>query len=329
MRKDKLNIGKFIPALLAGVLVIFALLFSCSLVGSVEDLVGKGAREAGDLITSSSGLKLAWIPAGTFIMGSPTTEPDRQAEETQHSVALTKGFYMGIYQVTQDQYQPVMGINPSYFNNDPASGEVQGKRPVEKVTWYDAVEFCNKLSEMEGFATAYSITGRTPASGYPITNATVTIDWNASGYRLPTEAQWEYACRAGTTTAYNTGNTISDNIGWHYFNSDSDGSGRKTHEIGKKPANAWGLYDMHGNVQEWCWDWHSYDYNDSFQTRTSTTATGNEDPAGSLPGTIRMLRGGSWRNSADILRSAYRAAFLPKEQSDNWGFRVVLPASSY
>jgi formylglycine-generating enzyme required for sulfatase activity len=256
-------------------------------------------------------IEVVQIPAGTFIMGSPTSEPNRQDDETQHLVTLN-GFYMGKYQVTQEQYQAVMGINPSYHHGgsgrEPAVGEIQGKRPVELVTWYDAVEFCNKLSTLDGRTAVYTISGRTPASEYPITNATVTVDFTKNGYRLPTEAEWEYACRAGTTTAYNTGATISDNTGW-YTTSNSE---RKTHEVGLKPSNAWGLYDMHGNVREWCWDWYG-DYASGAQT----------NPTGAPSGSYRMERGGDWYNDGRNMRSAFRGYGNPSVRSNVTGFRLV------
>jgi formylglycine-generating enzyme required for sulfatase activity len=256
-------------------------------------------------------IETVWINPGTFTMGSPSTEATSiNDERPQHLVTLTKGFYMGKYPVTQDQYEAVMGVNPSYFSSNPALGEVQGRRPVEQVTWFDAIEFCNKLSELEGFDPVYTITGRTPLSGYPITNATVTADFSKNGYRLPTEAQWEYACRAGTTTAYNTGgDTISENTGWYATN-----SGNRTHEVGKKPANAWGLYDMHGNVYEWCWDWHDY-----------YTDTAKIDPEGVSSGSNRVRRGGTWFNTAQYHRSAYRGICNPSDRDDDTGFRVLRP----
>jgi len=253
-------------------------------------------------------VSMVQISAGTFTMGSPTGESGRESiEGPQHSVTLS-AFYMGTYQVTQALYQLVMGTNPSNFTTAVAGESgTPGRLPVEMVTWYDTVEFCNKLSALDGRMAVYTITGRTPASGYPITSATVTMDSSKNGYRLPTEAEWEYACRAGTTTAYNTGNTISDNTGWY-----TDNSGSKTHQVGLKPANAWGLYDMHGNVSEWCWDWYG------------TYASGAQtDPTGASSGSIRVARGGNWNNSGQYLRSAYRGRGDPSVRGMYAGFRLV------
>jgi formylglycine-generating enzyme required for sulfatase activity len=249
-------------------------------------------------------VSMVQISAGTFTMGSPTSEANRGNTETQHSVTLS-AFYMGKYQVTQALYELVMGTNPSYFHGgsgrEPAAGEIQGKRPVEYVTWYKAVEFCNKLSALDGRTAVYTTT-----------NGTVTMDSSKNGYRLPTEAQWEYACRAGTTTAYNTGAAISDNTGWY-----TDNSGGKTHQVGLKPANAWGLYDMHGNVREWCWDLY-----DSYSSSSVT------DPTGAVTGSNRVIRGGYWGSDGQYLRSACRSYGTPDYLSDGnggLGFRVVRP----
>jgi len=258
-------------------------------------------------------IEMVSIPAGTFIMGSPTSEPDRLDNETQHSVTLS-AFSMSKYQVTQEQYKAVMGNNPSYFSSNPQAGETQGKRPVECVSWYDALVFCNKLSILEGLTPAYRISGSTnpadwgtvPTNNSDATWDAVTIVSGSTGYRLPTEAQWEYACRAGTTTAYNTGATISDDTGWY-----SSNSGDKTHEVGKKPANAWGLCDMHGNVYEWCWD--------RYGTYPSTSQT---DPMGASSGSYRVIRGGYW-NFGQYLRSAYRSYGSPGNTNYNIGFRLV------
>ena len=267
---------------------------------------------------------MVWIPAGTFTMGSPTTEPDRNSGETQRQVTLTKGFYMGKYEVTQEQYQAVTGVNPSNFSSNPAAGETQGRRPVERVSWYDAIVFCNKLSVMEGLTPAYRINGSTDPDIWIATHGPIPTIWDdplkaiwdavevvsgSTGYRLPTEAQWEYACRAGTTTAYNTGDTITDNTGWY-----SSNSGSRTHEVGKKPPNAWGLYDMHGNVWEWCWDWYGT-YASGVQT----------DPTGRSSGSFRVLRGGGWIDYAQVVRSAYRFDISPHGSNGYIGFRLLRP----
>jgi len=242
------------------------------------------------------------INGGTFTMGSPANEPERRDNEVQHQVTISS-FYMGKYEVTQKEWTAVMGSNPSYFKGD--------NLPVEWVSWYDAVEFCNRLSQKEGLTPAYTIDKNNKdwnnSSEYDELKWTVRWNRNANGYRLPTEAQWEYACRAGTTTAYHTGNTISDNTGWYDANSE-----RKTHEVGKKPANAWGLFDMHGNVHEWCWDWYG-DYESGAQT----------DPTGASSGSIRVIRGGSWFNSAEYVRSAYRGSPYPADRFGSIGFRLV------
>jgi len=263
-------------------------------------------------------IEMVSITAGTFTMGSPSTESGSQSEERpQHSVTLSS-FKMGKYEVTQEQYEAVMGNNPSNFSSNPQAGETQGKRPVERVSWYDAIIFCNKLSILEGLSPAYRISGSTDPAVWGTVPTSSDATWNAveivtgsNGYRLPTEAQWEYACRAGTTTAYNTGDIISDNTGWYTSN-----SGSKTHEVGLKPANAWGLYDMHGNVWEWCWDW----YNSSYYSRSPAN-----DPMGAAAGSSRVERGGSWGIDASIARSSFRSNIYPYCRYIDIGFRLVRP----
>jgi len=251
------------------------------------------------------------VPGGTFQMGSDDSQ-DRNASPP-HLVSLD-GFSMGKYEVTQEQYQAVMGYNPSYFHGgterEPDAGEVQSRRPVESVSWYEAIEFCNKLSTMEKLQPVYTITDRTPSTGYPIMSATVTADRSKNGYRLPTEAQWEYACRAGTATPWHSGTeTELGNYAWYDANSND-----KTHEVGKKAPNAWGLYDMHGNVWEWCWDWYG-DYRNSWQA----------EPVGASSGSVRVFRGGGWVSSAAYVRSAGRYYFTPSSRNRDLGFRLVRP----
>ena len=242
------------------------------------------------------------IPAGTL------------SWPTNATVTLS-AFKMGRYEVTQELYQAVTGVNPSYLGSDPAVGEIQSKRPVETVTWYDAIEFCNKFSEKEGLTPVYTITGRTPASGYPIIYAEVTANWNNNGYRLPTEAQWEYAARAGTETTYHFGNNESQLINYAWYSANSN---YMTHEVGKKLPNAWGLYDMYGNVWEWCWDLYNVGY----------PLTNQTDYTGPSSGGYRVLRSGSWSDPVQFVNSTSGNRYNGDPSSGgNYyvGFRIVRP----
>jgi formylglycine-generating enzyme required for sulfatase activity len=276
-----------------------------------------GGKTAECIVTVTP-VGMVWISAGTFMQGSPVTEPGRDPNEIQRKVTLTRGFYMGKFPVTQEKYRAVTGTNPSRWTVS-SDGDNPANRPVDRVTWYDAIEFCNKLSDMEEFTPVYTIANRSPTRGYPITNATVTADWGANGYRLPTEAEWEYACRAGTITAYNWGTDVINNSQANYNSSNVDANNtaagptlRRTTEVGSYAPNAWGLYDMHGNVLNWCWDFYG-NYSSDEQT----------DPTGVASSRVRVYRGGAWDANGQFGRSAYRWADPPSRVDSGISFRVV------
>lgn len=248
------------------------------------------------------------ITGGTFEMGSPKTEGWRSEDETQHTVTVSD-FYMSIDEVAQEEYAEVTGNNPSSFSGDTL--------PVENVSWLDAVAYCNTRSELEGLTPAYAIDGQT-----------VSWDRSANGYRLPTEAEWEYACRAGTTTPFNTETSISAEeanyyghypyeIEENYFSQENldtqPGEYRQTTvDVTSFSPNGWGLYNMHGNVSEWVWDYYG-----TYSTEEQS------DPTGPETGTLRVYRGGGWNDFAKNMRSAYRAALSEDKGSFNIGIRLV------
>jgi len=197
---------------------------------------------------AASSIPMVSIPAGSFLMGSRASESGHEDDEGPPRTVHISAFQMSQTEVTQKQFEDVMGWNDSDFSGD--------DHPVDRATWFDCVSFCNKLSEADGFSKCYTITNIN-YEGDHITSADVTCDFEANGYRLPTEAEWEYACRAGTTTRFYTGDSESDldRAGWYSGNVDFG-----TQAVGQKEPNAWGLYDMHGNVWEWCWDWYSEGY---------------------------------------------------------------------
>jgi formylglycine-generating enzyme required for sulfatase activity len=230
------------------------------------------APKPGTVVRNKMGMELVYVPAGSFMMGSENGESN---EKPVHQVTIREGFYMGKYEVTQAQWQQVMGSNPSYFKNC-------DQCPVEEVNWNDAQEFIKKLNAQN--------------DGYT--------------YRLPSEAEWEYACRAGTTGDY-AGDV--DAMAWYGKN-----SGSKTHPVGQKQANAFGLYDMHGNVDEWCEDiWHE-NYNGA-PTDGSAWLSGGDSR-------YRVLRGGSWYFIAYVLRAADRRGFTPNYRDLYDGLRLVAVA---
>lgn len=237
---------------------------------------------------NSFGMKFIWVPAGSFVMGSPETEVRRDKNEIQHQVTLTRGFYLQATETTQQQWMAVMGSNPSHFLNCGLDC------PVENVRYSDVFAFLEKLNDME----------------------------NTIHYRLPTEAEWEYAARAGTTSAFFNGpmvdesveewdfsyNPYLDTVGWYYRNSD-----QAPHRVGLKAPNPWGFYDMHGNVWEWCSDWQRpYPFHPEI------------DPQGAESGEAKIRRGGSWAHYPEYNRSAYRSWLDPEDRSPEVGFRLAL-----
>jgi formylglycine-generating enzyme required for sulfatase activity len=222
-------------------------------------------------VTNSIGMEFVLIRAGEFQMGASDGDKD---EQPVHTVRISKPFYLGKYEVTQAQWQAVMEKNPSGFTGDPT-------RPVENVSWEDVQEFIRRLNTKE----------------------------NGVTYRLPTEAEWEYAARAGTTTAYSFGNDKSQLSQYAWY---GDTSGNQTHPVGKLKPNAWGLYDMHGNVWEWVQDWYG-----------PYTAGAAVEPAGLSSGSRRVVRGGSWDSGASYCRSAYRLYAAPGYRGGGLGFRLL------
>ncbi len=237
-------------------------------------------------IPESSG-DMIYVEGGIFMMGSNNGDGD---EKPVHQVTVSS-FYISKCEVTQKEYREVMGKNPSKFKGDDL--------PVEQISWFDAVEFCNKKSRSDGLTPCYRISGED-----------VACDFSANGYRLPTEAEWEYAARGGNQSrGYKySGSDKLDEVGWYW-----DNSGEKTHFVGTKKPNELGIYDMSGNVWEWCWDWYG--------AYTSSLAA---DPRGAHSGEYRVLRGGSWSNSiAYFTRCVFRYSYIPLYRSSIIGFRCV------
>jgi len=247
-----------------------------------------GSKSLPEEITNSIGMKLKLIPAGGFLMGSRDKEAAHQTDEgPQHKVLITKPFYMGVTEVTQGQWFSVMGTKPWSGKEDVAEGD---DYPAVYVSWEDAVAYCKKLSTTEN-----------------------------NLYRLPTEAEWEYACRGETTTAYSSGSSTEPVKDYVWFHENALDIGEKyAHLVGTKKANPFGLHDMHGNVFEWCSDWYVSDYYGSSPA---------SDPPGATTGSFRVYRSGSWFYPASDSRSANRGRDVPSSRYYDLGFRLVLSPS--
>ena len=273
-RTDQISnsIPGFISTLV--LVILMGLVMSCS----SEPPIQKSIRLPG-----GQDIDFVYIPAGSFIMGSPEDELERHGDEGPlRNVRISQGFYLGTYEVTQAQWKAVMGDNPSVFRNFPDSD----KHPVDMISWNDARAFVDKLNTL-----------------------------GLGSFRLPTEAEWEYACRAGTDTRYYWGTDSSDWQVHDYAWAFSLAEGR-SHPVGQKEPNAWGLYDMSGNVWEWCQDWRSGSY-DPADTL---------DPTGAPGGTKKVYRGGSWFNKPSTLRTANRNGHEPDLRFTNAGLRLVMEA---
>jgi formylglycine-generating enzyme required for sulfatase activity len=262
--------------------------------------LGLRAGEPPPTVKNSIAMEFVKIPAGSFLMGSPNTEQGRYDDEEQHEVKITKAFHLDIYEVTQKQYKRIMGTTPSHFSKTgQGKARVQGKDtsgfPVESVTWTQAKEFCKKLGELPEERKA----GRQ--------------------YRLPTEAEWEYACRAGTKTPFHVGRALHIHANFcglapYPITGKRGFDEGNTREVGSYDGNAFGLYDMHGNVHEWCEDWYG----------PYVTKRVQEDPRGPQAGKERVFRGGCWLSTGRACRAAQRAKLGPDEAHYGIGFRIVM-----
>lgn len=269
-------------------------------------------------------LRLSFIDFGAMTLGSPPNERGRRGDERPHMIFIERPFLLGTYEVTQKQFQAVMGRNPSFFQKrGNGRGRVKNiatqQFPVETVTWFDSLEFCNKLSAKDGYPKYYQLKDVKRDKG-SIISATVKII-GGNGYRLPTESEWEYACRAGTKTVYHFGDRSSGGDANFRSRRSTGAYGGRTSvielkrscRVGRYNPNAFGLYDMHGNVSEWVWDWYKTDYPKKYQKAGTGPKTGRR----------KIIRGGSWMLDGKSCRSASRATNSPFAMKNYSGFRVA------
>ncbi len=249
-------------------------------------------------ITNSLGMRMKLIPPGEYWRGSPPDEPGRRVGERQHHMVIPHAFYVGVTPVTQIQYERLTGMNPSYIQDRP-------HYPADSMTWFEALEFCNRLSRKEGLPKAYERRG----------NEWI-LHMDREGYRLLTEAEWEYVCRAGTDTAFYTGPNYPERAGhgnlwraaWY-----RDNSGGQPQPVKRREPNPWGLHDTLGNVWEWCWDWFA-----AYPVTAEATLPGPE--SGNRG---RVIRGGSWYDPLPMCRAAARRSYIPESTWNRLGFRIA------
>ncbi len=289
-----LDRSRIIGAMFPGAPIACALFIGVLIVAGCRKKDVPPTPAAIQTITTSTGIEMVRIPGGSFIMGSDSGDDD---EKPAHSVTVS-GFYMDRFEVTQKSFERLMGTNPSKFK-DPAN-------PVERISWSAAIKYCNMRSAKENFAPCYNL-------------QTLECNFAADGYRLPTEAEWEYACRAGSTAAYSYGDNPADLPAAAWLKSNAE---QTTHAVGQKQPNRWGLHDMHGNVAEWC--------NDRYAEKQYAQSNG-DNPHGPATGDERILRGGSWRTGPQRCRSSARAAETPGLADvcfgyEAYGFRCVRSA---
>lgn len=299
-------------------IAIFSILIiSCTnetnslLINSDSTQVSSGDT-VGNSIEERTGMKKIPAKDSVFLMGDPE---DSTGRTMRHVVQFSYDFYIDVHEVTQKKFNEVMSDSENGYQNytTPSWKEKLGygdNYPAYYISWYDAVLYCNALSKRENRDTVYSYSSRSGEPGDNCILQSVTTSFEANGFRLPTEAEWEYAYRAGTNTTFYWGNDWNDAYGW--YNGNSEGS---SHEVGKKSPNSWGLYDMSGNMWEWCHDWYSNTY---YENSPET------DPVGPSSGDVRVLRGGTWAEYSTYLNAFYRFYFMPDGSFDFVGFRTVL-----